>query len=630
MSSSVRLRLGVVGIVVTSLFGVLFARLWYLQVLASPEFEVAASTNQRRIVTIPAPRGRILDRNGKVIVDNRFANVVSISRVEVKNRDAVLRRLSALLNVPVADLEKRMNDPRFSPYKPVPLAEDVDKSVLVYISEHQDLFPGVEATRVAERAYPYGPLAAHLVGYVGEVNEDELDQRRGKGYQLGDSIGKSGIEKIYEDDLRGKPGVEELQVDAKGRVLGTLSYTPPQQGNDVVLSIDIDLQKQVEDSLAQGIDAARRTRDRQTGKNFVAPAGAAVVLDPRDGSVLAMASHPTYDPAAFINGIKKLDYQYLMDPANHFPLNNRAIQGQYAPGSTFKLVTAMAALETGLMTPQSTIVDKGSLRVGNRVFRNAGSHPYGPVNLQKAITVSSDVYFYSIGANLWSRRAQLGETPIQDTARKWGFGDKTGIALSPESKGRVPDPAWKRQFNEGKSRDYTTWFPGDNVNLAIGQGDMLATPLQLANAYATFANGGTLFVPRVALEVRDRDGRTVRRIDPVPARRIDMQPSWRSSLLAGLRGVTADPKGTAHAAFAGFPLDRFPVAGKTGTAQVFGKQDSALFASFAPADDPKYAIAVVMEESGFGGSAAAPVARRIYDSLAGVQQTQVQLQAGND
>jgi penicillin-binding protein 2 len=631
---SSRLRLSVLGIVVVSLFAVMFARLWYLQVLASPEFEVQASQNQVRVVTTPAPRGRILDRHHRVLVDNRYANVVTVTRDEVKNKDQVLSRLSALLGTPVADLEKRMTDQRYSPYKPVPVAEDVSKESLVYISEHQDLFPGVEATRQAIRTYPNGTIAANVLGYVGEINDTELAARKHEGYRLGDTVGKTGIEKIYEDDLRGTPGVERLQVDARGKSLGPLSSTAPQQGHDVVLTIDLEVQRLAEESLAKGIDAARKAHTKD-GKGFPAPAGAVVVLDPRDGSVLALASHPTYDPAAFLNGISQADYHFLQDPANHLPLNDRTVTGQYAPGSTFKLITALAGLRSGLIQPNTTIVDKGSLRVGNRTFRNAGGAHYGPVNLQKAITVSSDVYFYSMGASFWARRGQLGETPIQDTARLFGLGDKTGIPLRPEMSGRVPDPEGRKKLHELKPQAFPEgkWFPGDNVNLAIGQGEMVVTPLQLANAYATFANGGTLWEPRVASQVEDRSGHVVRTIDSIVKRKIDLPPQQRDPILRGLMGVTHDPKGTARGAFLGFPLDRFPVAGKTGTAQVHGKQDTALFASFAPADSPapEYAIVSVVEEAGFGGSISAPIVRRIYDGIIGASPAgDVQLQAGHD
>ena len=626
-----RLRLGVLGIVVVSLFAVMFARLWYLQVLAAPDYEQASTVNRIRFVTEPAPRGRILDRQGRVLVDNRVSDVVTVSRAELKGRDDVIARLSALLGQPVDVLAKRIDDPRYSPYKPVPIAQDVPKEVIVYIREHADQFPGVEGIRAAERFYPQGGVAAHLLGYVGEINDRELAERKSKGYRLGDSIGKSGIERIYEDDLRGEPGLEKLEVDARGKVLRSLGYRPPEQGRDVQLTIDLDVQRLAEDSLAQGLDVARHSYDRASGKDFVAPAGAAVVMDPRDGSVLALASNPSYDPASFLNGIKPDVFKSLQDPANHFPLNDRTIQGQYAPGSTFKLVTAVASLEKGLITPATTFLDTGKLKVGNRTFRNAGGRSYGRVNVTRAITVSSDVFFYTLGANFWTHRSQVGDA-IQDTARSFGLGDHTGIPLSPEARGRVPDPETRKRLHDANPKGFPEgrWFAGDNVNLAIGQGETTVTPLQLANAYATFANGGTLYQPRVAAAVRDRAGKLVRQLDPIVNKKVNLPPQVHDPILAGLAGAVNDPKGTAHGAFAGFPFDKLSVAGKTGTAQVRGKQDTALFVAIAPVEAPQYVLSVVMEESGFGGSSAAPVARRILTALAGTPPGPINLAGGVD
>lgn len=632
-----RLRLGVVGIVVVSLFGVLLARLWYLQVLASPQFVAAADTNRVRQVVVPAPRGRILDRHGRVLVDNRYVNVVTVSRALVRERAVVLGRLAALLGVPVADLERRLDDKRFSPYKPVPVAEDVDDAVLVYVNEHQDLFPGVEATRIAVRSYPYGTLAAHLLGYIGQANDQDLKRLAGRGYRPGDVVGKTGVERAYEDVLRGTPGVEKLQVDARGKVLGSLGSRPPVPGDDVVLALDADLQRLAEESLALGLEAARSQYDRSTKKRFAAPAGAVVILDPRDGSVLAVASSPTYDPARFLRPIPTAEFAALFqDPATHYPLNNRALQGLYAPGSTFKMVTAVAALRDGLITTRSTVDDRGSFSIprcrGKCVFRNAGGHAYGRVNVVRALTVSSDVFFYTQGYNFWARQAQLGPTALQDVAREFGLGEPTGIPVGAESAGRVPDPESRRRDHERYPNLFPEgrWFPGDNVNLAIGQGELLVTPLQLANAYAAFANGGTLFAPRVATAVRDRSGRELRAVAPVVRRHVDLPPPIRDAVMSGLLGAVRDPGGTAHGAFAGFPLDRVPVAGKTGTAQVRGKQDTALFVAIAPATAPQYVVAVVLEEAGFGGAAAAPVARRILDGIAGLTPGAVAYQGGVD
>ncbi|MBW3536476.1 MAG: penicillin-binding protein 2 [Actinobacteria bacterium] len=611
-----RLRLAVLGVVAMSLFAALTARLWYLQVLDTAEFRVAAEANQVRLVYEPAPRGRILDREGRVLVDNKVIDVLTLSRVEAQDHPDVLPRLAALLGIPESDVIDRIADPKFSPYRPVPLAIDVPEDKIVYIREHQEDFPGVDNSQITTRVYPHGPLAAHVLGYVGEINEEELAERRNDGYRLGDNIGKSGVERSLEPYLRGQAGVTKLEVDSKGRRLRTLGQVAPVQGDDVQLTIDLDVQRLTEESLAQGLEAARREWDGDTKKHFLATAGTAVVLDPRDGAVLAMASFPTYDPAAFTDGISKPAFAALNDPANHYPLNNRAIQGLYAPGSTFKFVTALAALREGMITPNHTIVDEGKIAIGNRVFRNAGSHPWGRVDLPRALSVSSDVYFYKLGFQFWTERDEYGDG-IQEAARDLGFGAKTGINLGSEAVGRVPTPESRAELHAKYPKAWPNgeWFGGDNVNLSIGQGETVATPLQLASAYAAVANGGTIYQPRMAAQTIRPDGKLSEDLKPRVLRQLSIGPELQGPLMAGLRGAVADAQGTAHAAFAGFRA--MPVAGKTGTAQVFGKQDTAVFVGVAPVPDPKYVISVVLEEGGFGGQSAAPIARRVLAGLAG-------------
>jgi penicillin-binding protein 2 len=622
MSESPRLRLAVVGIVVVSLFSALFARLWYLQVLDSGTFVTAATTNQIRLVYEDAPRGRILDRNGKVLVDNRRTQAITVNRNQLEkldDADAVKGRLAALLNLSREELDKRIADVRYSQYKPIPVAEGdaVPEELYIYVKEHQADFPAVEATIVSERTYPNEPptLAAHVLGYVGEINDTELAARKRLGYRLGDSIGKSGAERVYEDVLRGQSGVTKLQVNSAGEVVKgePLAVKPPVPGRDVTLTIDVDVQRLAEDSLAQGLEAARNSIDKNgDGRHFEAPAGSVVVMDPRDGSVVAMASYPTYNPAEFINGIKPDVYAVLNDAASHYPLNNRALQGLYAPGSTFKLVTATAAERTGMIPPNYSITDPGFFKVPNCrgekcEFQNSGRKAWGRVDLRRAITVSSDTYFYGLGSRFWLERSNWGEG-LQETARAFGLDEPTGIPLPSDKGGVIPDPAWKKKLCENPRVGCLDdrWFTGDSINMAIGQGDVLVTPLQLANAYATFANGGTLYQPKLLVDE-----------PPTKVRDVGLTPAMRQPILDGLKGVVAREDGTAYYAFAGFPNDTFPVAGKTGTAQVNKKHDTAVFAAFAPADDPQYAISVVMEEAGFGGTTAAPVARRIFQGIVG-------------
>ncbi|MBV8304921.1 MAG: penicillin-binding protein 2 [Acidimicrobiia bacterium] len=616
---SPRLRLGVVAIVIVSLFAALVARLWYLQVLAAPQYRTQAAVNSVRTVYTEAPRGRILDRQGRVLVDNKVTDAVVVSREELGTRRAeVVPRLAQVLKMQASDVDKRLDDKRYSPFKPIPVATDVPKETIIFLREHQSDFPGVGGVQLTERYYPYGSLAAHLLGWVGEINGSELAASKNKGYKAGDSIGKSGIEKIYEDDLRGTPQVERLEVDSKGRVLGSLGTTPAVQGHDVQLTIDLDVQKLAEESLQQGLVAARSSYDKSQAKHFVAPAGSVVVTDPRDGSVLALASNPTYDPSIFVNGIKPELFAQLNDPASGFPLTNRAIQGQYAPGSTFKLATSMAALSSGMIDTKYTVDDGGSIRIGNRVFKNAGGEANGRVNIVRAITVSSDVFFYTLGNQFWVQRSQYGDG-IQNEARQLGLGKKTGIALPFEAGGRIPDPDTRKKLHDQNPKAFPNgqWFAGDNVNLAIGQGETVVSPLQLVNAYATFANGGTVWVPRVADSVRDQMGTQLRQIPPQSVRKIDIPPQVHDPIMQGLVGAVTDSRGTAAGAFAGFPFSTFPIAGKTGTAQAGDKQDTSLFVAFGPTTDPQFAVGVVMEEAGFGASAAAPVARRILESLAG-------------
>ena len=615
---SSRLRLSVLGMVVLSLFCALSARLWYLQVLASPTLKVEAQHNSVAVVYTEAPRGRILDRNGKVLADNRVVLALVADREEVEERPEVLERLSGLVDVPVDELNRRMADERHSLFKPVPLAVDVPKEKLIYVREHQDEFPGVQGVQVTERVYPHGALAAHVLGTVGEINDEELATRKAAGYKGGDTIGKSGIELTYEEDLRGEPEISKLEVDSVGRVQRSLGGEPAVQGEDVRLSIDLDVQRAAEDSLAQGIELARKSSDFLTGKPFRAPGGSVVVTDPRDGAVLAMASNPAFDPNEFTKGISVRRFAELNDPAGHLPLNNRAIQGLYAPGSTFKLATSIAGLRTGLITPLDTYNDQGSYAVGGRQFTNARGARNNLVDVSKALTVSSDVFYYWLGERFWDERGKYGPAAIQDVARSLGMGSYTEVDLPFESNGRVDDPASRERLHKENPTafPFPEWYTGYNLNMAVGQGDTAITPLQLANAYATFVNGGTVFAPRVGDAVLDRQGQELRKVDAKVVGRTELSAGILGPLMAGFRGVVADPLGTAFYAFDGFPLAQFPVAGKTGTAEVAGKQDTSLFAAYAPAGAPRYVISVVLEESGLGSSAAAPVARRVLEAIA--------------
>lgn len=629
-----RLRMSIVAVVALALFTSLFARLYDLQIVASPEFQVQAEANRVRVVQVPAPRGRILDREGKVLVDNRVAAVVTIDRHELsqlpdREQDAVLLRLTAELTGAGVDtdpgkLRARLDDQRFSRYAPVPVATGVPEELKIYLEEHPELFPAVDVERAAVRDYPYGTLAAHTLGYVGKIDQPELEavaDERVKPYSLNDFIGKSGVERTYERYLRGTPGTRRIEVDANGDPVRVISERLPRPGDDIVLSLDADTQALAEQKLVQGLEEARARPTRTGNEPNNGHKGAVAVVDPRNGQVIALASRPTYDPDMLVDGIDLAEMEHLEDPANHFPLNNWAIQGQWAPGSTYKLFVGYAALMSGLMAPDTVFYDQGGYQIpgctGLKCYRrNAGGASYGRVTISRAITISSDSYFYNVGARFWLEQDRLGGADgMQQHLRPFGLGERTGIDLTGERPGRVPTPGWKQEFNERLGGD-TVWRSGDSVNMAIGQGDVLVTPLQLANGYATFANGGTRYRPQIALRAEAYGtGEVTEEFASEVEGEVDLPEHFRLPLLEGLTNVPVS--GTATSAFAGFPLDRYPIAGKTGTAEVDDKADTAVFAAFGPAPDPKYSVAVMLEESGFGGTAAAPVARAMFDVLSG-------------
>lgn len=663
------MRLGAIGIVAISLFLALFARLWFLQGIERQEFEATSVSNRLRVIQTEGPRGRILDRNGKVIVDNRTTIVVSLDREPLREKVGGLddsveadipkireelwgdfeRIATALtsLGVPTTpdDVWGRFMDKRYSPQEPVPVAEDVSVEVEQYLVERAVDFPGVIVARKTVREYPYGPLAAHVLGYVGEINEEELLARgvevpgsdaapettttipgvEPKPYEPGDSIGKTGVERAYEADLRGTPGQRTIEVNAKGELLDVVSDTPPESGDDVWLTIDIDLQAHAEAELAETLDSVRGSS--RSGTN--APNGTAVITDPPTGEVLAMASYPSYDPRLIVNGIPTELWDQWQDPASGLPLFNWATQGTYAPGSTFKPITALAGIRSGFLRPgNDTYADGGVYRLdgcnsGKCEFPNSGGSAYGRVDLARSLTVSSNVYYFWISDNLWRSRATYGETPIQDTAEEFGLGSRTGIELPGEAPGRIPTPQRRKEAFAANPEAFLTdeWFTGDNLNTGVGQGDVLVTPLQLTSVYATLANGGAVMRPHVAFQTTraidptvDPGSRgnyeVVRTIEPEQVAQVDIPPDRYIEIFQGLVGVTQSGEGTASGAWQASPT-AWPFAGKTGTAEVSGKANTSVFAGWGPAiggQEPTHAISVIIPESGFGGEVAAPLA----------------------
>ncbi len=630
MTDNSRVRVTIVGVIVVALFGALIARLWFLEVGSGTTFEVRAEQRAARVLQTESPRGQILDAAGKPLVTNRVVWSLTMDRrVPGRTRVAVFGRLAELLggrNTPTS-LEKRFSDPRQSPLRPALLVVNTPEAARITILEHRESFPGVAVNQQTVRAYPDGQLAAQVLGYVGDVNSDELKKLHG--YVSGDEIGRAGIESAYESVLRGKPRRDKYQVDPSGQPVGDPVQTSPGTvGDNVQLSIDAGVQKVAEASLAQAVVEARSRQDKSVKTHyatFAAPAGAVVALDAHTGGVVAMASYPTYHPSEFIGGITQDEWNKLNDPNGYYPLTNRATQGLYAPGSTFKLVTSVAANTYGVYPWGQWFHDPGYIVIGadKQRLQDANGEVPGNVDLQRAITVSSDVYFYNVGDsfwNIWNAGDKAAGDGIQTTARELGFGSKTGIELD-ESQGRVPDAAWKAKFakilyphDATKQQQNSQWFPGDNVNLAVGQGDLVVTPLQLADAYAAFANGGDLLQPHVAEAVQDAKGKIVERIGTKVVRHINFDPGTYAAMMRGFQGVvnSSSPKGTAYDAFKGALIS---VAGKTGTAQVNGKGDTSLFVGMVPADNPQYVVVAVVEQAGFGSEVAAPVARQVMEQL---------------
>ncbi len=643
-TSSAALRLTLVSVVLVGIFAALFMRLWFLQVMAGERYQELAEDNRVQYVVNEAPRGRILDGEGRAVVKNRPALTVSADKRRLLNgagepagpqAEAVLDRLSILLEMSRADILEQLNDRKYSPFRPVPVKVDVSPEVVLTIQERQELYPGVVAETLPMRVYPHGSVAAHAVGYTREISEEELASDRYQGYRLGDKIGKAGLEYAYEFDLDGQEGLRKLEVNARGAVQDVLDERVPVPGDDLVTTLDLQVQKEVETILAEGLEAARNIV-RPDGQPVPAPAGAAVVMDVRTGGVVAMASHPTYDPSEFIGGISTERYEQLTSEENHIPVYNRAVAAAHPPGSVFKPITAAAAMKAGHIGPSSRLPCPGSIKIG-RTWRNWTPRNEGSMDVARSLMRSCDTFYYQLGNRIFledEQREARGEEPVelvQATAREFGLGDETGIDLPREERGgRVPGRAFKKELTEaiydtdcdGEDPRYEcTWRYFDAINQSIGQGMVTATPMQMATAYAAIANGGTVWEPHLGKEVRSPDGELVRTIEPTVAGQLPLSPEQLREIQLGLEMVVLEPRGTAALPFNGFPLADIPVAGKTGTAESDGKVPFAWFTAYGPTPDPRYAVAVMVEQGSSGSRGAAPIARRIFEALFDVERT---------
>lgn len=617
---SPRLRLTVLLIVVGCLFVALVARLWFLQVLQAPAARAAVATTGVVNVYTPAPRGEILDRNGVVLVDNVNVPTIDVEREEASNTP-MLARLAALLGMTEKSLKQAVANVEYSPYQSVPVYEHATASQILYIEEHAGLFPGVTTTTLSvPHVTAWGEYAAAILGYVGPIPASEWPAYKKRGYQPTDVVGLAGVEESFQRQLAGKPGVTRIQVNAQNQPLGVLSQTPPVPGDNIRLSINIKVQKEAVDAIHQGQAMARTITDSVTHRKFTSPAGSVVAEDPKNGQILALATVPTYNPNEFDDGgISQAQYKALLDDPDD-PLIDRAIQGEYAPGSTFKLVTATAGLHYNLITPTSPFDDTGSIKVGGQVFHDDGGAGAGVIDLPTAITVSSDNYFNEIGIEFWNDRGSFGDDALQKVADSYGFNSSTGIALPDESPGLIPTPQILQTEHDQypSAYPYPEWFTGYSAETAIGQFQVEVTPLQLANAYSAFANGGTLYVPQIALDAETAKGTVVKRYQPVvKGHPTPLTPAQRQAMIQGFQGVVNSPGGTAYYDFAGTNLAGEDIAGKTGTAQVTGagKQDTSVFTSFGPASHPDYVVDCFMEDSGYGATVAAPVVRDVWQQL---------------
>jgi penicillin-binding protein 2 len=570
-----------VGWALACAYAALLGRVFTMQVLQGSRYQEQARQNSVRTVPQRAPRGLILDRDLKVLVGNSPAISVGLTPAELPRdamaADQVIDQVCALLKVDPALARLKLAKQRPRPYAPARLGVDVDRGVVARLEDRRDALPGLAIWQDSKRSYPQ-PLAAHVLGYVGEISESQLDRLKDDGYRVGDWLGQAGVESRYDADLKGVDGGEQVRINAAGRELGVLREVSPVAGDNLVLSIDAGLQAVAEEAMGQ-------------------EAGAVVALDPRNGEVLALVSKPDYLNSAFAGRVDPKVWDALLNDDRH-PMNDRVVQGLYPPGSVFKLATALAALQEGVITPQDKLNCFGIFWISTWPYRCWKEVGHGSIAMEQAITESCDIYFYQLAL-------KLKVDALARWTRKFGFGSKTGIDLGGEMAGVVPDPAWKM------AKEGLPWFPGNTVMMGIGQGYLLATPMQLARFVSAVANGGRLVTPHLLKRVTSPDGLTVREAQVPPPVDLGLDPDHLALVQRGMEGAVASRRGTAwRARVAGLS-----VAGKTGTAQNPHGEDHAVFVCFAPVESPQVAIAIIVENGGEGGLTAAPIAQKMLEYL---------------
>ena len=596
-SFSVRKKIKVYAVLVIISFLVILIRVWYLQILKGEDFMGQSEQNRSRKISLPDYRGDIKDRRGKTLVNIRPSFSLYVTPEDAGDFSKSLGFLSELMEI---NKGKLWNDIRQSPsFKNVLIKRDITRKEIAYIEENKMLLPGIHIKVEPLRSYVYKDFASHILGYVGEVSKGELMASKFGRYEQGDMIGKNGLEKIYESNLKGKKGFKEIEVDASGRELKTLRKLSPKAGNSLVLTLDSRVQKKLE-----------KLMDEVSGKSPVE--GSVVVMKVQSGEIIAMVSKPSFDPNFFATGVSRKKWNNLVRDEKN-PLQNRAVNGQYPPASTYKLVTAYAALSEKVVEPESTIFCPGYFRLGKRNYRCWKKKGHGNMNLHDALVQSCDVYFYTLGH-------RLGIDNLAKYANRLGLGELTGIELQGEKPGLVPSRQWKKRFKN------EPWFPGETISASIGQGYNLVTPLQSVRMISTIANGGILIRPYLVKKIEDSDGKLIQEFFPVVNRNIGIDSEVLKHLKEGLRGVVHEAHGTGHRA----RLKNVTVSGKTGTAQVVGMKasdeidpeeeipysfrDHAWFVAFAPYEKPEVAVSVIIEHGGHGGTTAAPIARKILET----------------
>jgi penicillin-binding protein 2 len=621
LTPQLALRLAVLGTLALALFAILFLRLWALQVLSGDEYLNAAQNNQLRLLRLPAPRGPVLDRNGRVLVENVPGSSIQIWPADLPdNRYKVLRHLSRVINVPVGEMEEAIRRRRGDPLTPVTVAVGVHDYQVAYIKERQNQFRGIAIADTYLRKYPYRALGAHLLGHVGEITQRQLDADDDGVYRAGDRVGQAGIEGAYDQYLRGIPGSARLRVDSLGRPRGLVPDSEPQPGNALRLTIDVKLQQAAERAIRFGI------RTAIASEAWYANGGAIVALDPRNGQVLALASNPTFKPSVYVGRIDPKKIAKLVDPKvaerENFPGLNRVLEGQYLPGSTFKPVTALAALEEHVVSEYTPLACTPSITLYKQRFDNWDPYRDEMMDMRTALASSCDTYFYQVGDSIWQLPEDRGH-PLQAWASRFGFGAPTGIDIGPEAVGLLPTPEWRKRTY--KLEIDRLWKPGDSIQLAIGQKDLLVTPMQLTRFYALIANGGKLVTPHLALDVEQPGSHgappvTLRYLTPSAPKPSGVHAEALEVVRSGLYSATHYPNGTSAGVFDNFPVD---IAGKTGTAEKYSPElgrmlDQSWFCGYGPADDPEIVVCALIENGGHGGTAAAPAARKVFEAYFGV------------